>query len=321
LTTSRQVDRSSAVTVLPERDLVAEAALAKIGTISAILDSSTIGIAICDKALRCAAANHIFASLRGATVAGHAGKSIVEVVGGDTSRFAAAFQRVWQSGRPMSEVELRTSDPGRTESMCFAVNLRPIKNAFGAMCFIAAIFSDFTARKKLERRLTDLVAASETKLTRRAQRRKNEYAEVPAESARTLRRGIEMLVCSSVVRCHLSEIRIANALLSGSLFLALERDSERTYQDALSRMVSVENHNAGIDVAIGAPTDAKAPTPRERQIVQLLVEGKANKEIAEILALSTRTVEGYRAKLMEKLDLHSVGELVRYAFRNHIVEM
>src|SRR6266567_6480062 len=59
---------------------------------------------------------------------------------------------------------------------------------------------------------------------------------------------------------------------------------------------------------------------REREVVQLLAEGKSNKEIAALLNISTRTVENHRAKTMDKLNLHSFGELVRYAVRNKIVE-
>jgi len=62
------------------------------------------------------------------------------------------------------------------------------------------------------------------------------------------------------------------------------------------------------------------PSPRERQVMQLLAEGKANKEMAAILELSTRTVEMYRARLMAKLKLHSVAELVRYAVRHNLIE-
>lgn len=61
-------------------------------------------------------------------------------------------------------------------------------------------------------------------------------------------------------------------------------------------------------------------TPREREIVQLLAEGKSSKEVASILGTSPATVETQRAKIMQKLDLHSVTDLVRYAIRNHIIE-
>ena len=61
-------------------------------------------------------------------------------------------------------------------------------------------------------------------------------------------------------------------------------------------------------------------TPREREIVQLVAEGKSNKEVASCLNISIKTVEVHRSNLMHKLNLTSVSELVRYAIRNNIVE-
>ncbi len=61
-------------------------------------------------------------------------------------------------------------------------------------------------------------------------------------------------------------------------------------------------------------------TPREREIVQLLAEGRSSKEVAESLSISVKTAETHRANIMRKLDLHSVTELVRYAVRNQIVQ-
>jgi DNA-binding NarL/FixJ family response regulator len=63
-----------------------------------------------------------------------------------------------------------------------------------------------------------------------------------------------------------------------------------------------------------------ALTPREREVVQLLAEGKSSKEVASILGTSPATVETQRARIMQKLDLHSVTDLVRYAIRNHIIQ-
>lgn len=61
-------------------------------------------------------------------------------------------------------------------------------------------------------------------------------------------------------------------------------------------------------------------TAREREIVQLLAEGKSNKEVASALNISIKTAETHRTNIMNKLDLRSVTELVRYAVRNNIVE-
>jgi DNA-binding NarL/FixJ family response regulator len=61
-------------------------------------------------------------------------------------------------------------------------------------------------------------------------------------------------------------------------------------------------------------------TPREREIVQLVADGKSSKEIAAALRISVKTVEAHRANVMHKLQLHSVSELVRYAIRNQVVQ-
>jgi DNA-binding NarL/FixJ family response regulator len=61
-------------------------------------------------------------------------------------------------------------------------------------------------------------------------------------------------------------------------------------------------------------------TPRQREIVQLLAEGKSSKEIAVALGLSVKTAETHRANIMRKLDCHSVSEVVRYAIRNKIID-
>lgn len=61
-------------------------------------------------------------------------------------------------------------------------------------------------------------------------------------------------------------------------------------------------------------------TPRERQIAQLLAEGKTNKDVAVIQGITVKTAETHRANLMRKLDLHSISDLVHYAVRNQLIE-
>lgn len=64
----------------------------------------------------------------------------------------------------------------------------------------------------------------------------------------------------------------------------------------------------------------RALTDREREIVQLLAEGRSNKEVAANLSISVKTVETHRATVMRKLGINSIVELVHYAIRNQIVE-
>ena len=69
------------------------------------------------------------------------------------------------------------------------------------------------------------------------------------------------------------------------------------------------------------PVPRNRLTPREREVVQLLAEGKTSKEVAVALNLSVKTAETHRTNIMRKLDLHSVADLTLYAVRNGIVQV
>jgi len=61
-------------------------------------------------------------------------------------------------------------------------------------------------------------------------------------------------------------------------------------------------------------------SPRERQVLQLVAEGKSTKEIAGLLGISIKTAESHRTRIMEKLDLHETASLVRYAIRQGLIQ-
>jgi DNA-binding NarL/FixJ family response regulator len=69
----------------------------------------------------------------------------------------------------------------------------------------------------------------------------------------------------------------------------------------------------------GSKSRRSALTPRQREIIQLLAEGKSNKEVAAILAISVKTAETHRANIMLRLNLHSFADLMHYAIRNEII--
>jgi two-component system response regulator NreC len=70
-----------------------------------------------------------------------------------------------------------------------------------------------------------------------------------------------------------------------------------------------------------APLRRSRLTPREREVLQLLAEGKTSKEVAVALNLSVKTAETHRTNIMRKLDLHSVADLTLYALRNGIAQV
>jgi DNA-binding NarL/FixJ family response regulator len=65
--------------------------------------------------------------------------------------------------------------------------------------------------------------------------------------------------------------------------------------------------------------EAPLLTDREREVLQLLAEGQATKEIADHLHVSTKTVATHRQNIMDKLDLHSIAELTQYAIKNGLI--
>jgi DNA-binding NarL/FixJ family response regulator len=71
----------------------------------------------------------------------------------------------------------------------------------------------------------------------------------------------------------------------------------------------------------GTPPRFPTLTPREREVIQLLAEGKSSKEVAMVLNLSTKTAETHRSNIMRKLGFHSIRDLVLYAVKNDIIQV
>jgi DNA-binding NarL/FixJ family response regulator len=77
----------------------------------------------------------------------------------------------------------------------------------------------------------------------------------------------------------------------------------------------------GHAISGNVPPTLPALTAREREITQLLAEGKSSKEVACLLNLSTKTVETHRSNIMRKLNLHSIRDLVVYAIKNNVIQI
>jgi DNA-binding NarL/FixJ family response regulator len=146
---------------------------------------------------------------------------------------------------------------------------------------------------------------------------------------RQARPDTEVLIFS----VHESEQIIRDVLASGARGYMLKTDC---VTNLLAAMEALSRHEVyfGSRIAemllrgyLTGTTDGKLDggpsgplSPREREVVQLLAEGRSNKGVATALAISIKTVETHRSRLMAKLDLHTMSDLVRYAIRNHIIE-
>jgi DNA-binding NarL/FixJ family response regulator len=138
--------------------------------------------------------------------------------------------------------------------------------------------------------------------------------------------------CVLILTMHESEQIVREVLEVGARGFLLKSDAARDLVSAIQALqrrttfftssVAEMVLNGFLDRNGDTPKPFKDRlTPREREVVQLLAEGKTSKEVAVVLNLSVKTAETHRTNVMRKLDLHSVADLVRYAVRNNIVQV
>jgi DNA-binding NarL/FixJ family response regulator len=149
------------------------------------------------------------------------------------------------------------------------------------------------------------------------------------EATRQIRRAVPAKVL--VLSVHESDQVVTEVLDAGAHGYVLKADAGRTLVEAIRDLLAGEDfftqrvHGVTDRRTSGRRETADRPapgrlTPREREVLQLLSEGKSNKEIGVVLGMTTKTAETHRAHIMAKLQLHSMSDLVRYAIRNRIIE-
>jgi DNA-binding NarL/FixJ family response regulator len=135
-----------------------------------------------------------------------------------------------------------------------------------------------------------------------------------------------------VLTMHSSEELIQSCLKAGAQGYVLKSDAERDLISAVEALVQHKTFftQAATDVVLenlrdkqngaGGEPLVECLTRREQEIVQLLAEGRSNKEVGASLGIGTRTVESHRASIMSKLHLRTFSDLMRYAIRKKMVE-
>ncbi|HKT60633.1 MAG TPA: response regulator transcription factor [Gemmatimonadales bacterium] len=132
-----------------------------------------------------------------------------------------------------------------------------------------------------------------------------------------------------VLTMHASEELIRQVLRAGAHGYVLKSDAG---DQLVTAVRSLQHHRPFLTTRVtevvldgflnGAADEARGEglTPREREVLQLVAEGRSSKSIAARLGVTVKTVESHRASLMRKLRLRTVADLVRYAVRNGLVE-
>jgi len=146
------------------------------------------------------------------------------------------------------------------------------------------------------------------------------------EAARHIRkvsRHSEILILTM----HESDDLVQQVVEAGARGYILKDEADRVLLSAVDAVrqhkpyfsTRVSSAAADLDSTDAAKFPRSRLTPREREILQLLAEGKSNKEVASLLGISVNTAEAHRANIMLKLDVRSLAELVVYAIRNKII--
>ena len=132
---------------------------------------------------------------------------------------------------------------------------------------------------------------------------------------------------------HYDQMMVTEALRAGASGYLLKTSAAVELQFALraaregSTYLSPRVGQVVVSSYLGGESDPQRPrvftalTVKQREVLQLLAEGKTNKEVAAALCISAKTVEAHRGQLMEKLNIHTVAELTKYAIREGITSL
>jgi PAS domain S-box-containing protein len=284
---------------------------------AALFSSSTVGVAICDRQFRFRAINNALASMNGIPAEAHLGKTLHAVLGSAAAKVQPAFEHVFTTGQALSNYEVIAELPARGTIGHWSESYFPIKDRAGEVREVGAVVLELTRVKELE--------ASLCRLTDKLQRVSSGLRNTPNsphifDSSQARATICDVARSAELLADCLSDARSISRLLQSAPSLTAVRPSRIPGLLPLKPVDPAQTLSFASAYPAESETGANALSSREREVFALLVRGKTNKEIAAALTISARTVESHRARIMLKLDLHSVTDLVRYELRNHLIQ-
>lgn len=280
-------------------DLLEDGNVAIAPLLPALFTSSVMGVALLDSQIRFQAVNGALAAMHGFPAAAHIGKKLRYVLGSSTSKIETVMRQVLNTGAPVSNVELKAKIPGRLEKGHWIQNILPVRDNHNRVTQIASLVVELTEQEKLQAALQQVL--------------------------RNLKRVSTVL--KSQLRCFDIDFSAMGGVV-GSLPKAVDLIDLAIAQTRT--IAEVTPHCLPTDVqllrdglvnnaeVLGSP-QLEILSKRELQAFRLLADCKSNKDVAMEMKITVRTAETYRARVMMKLQLRSIGHLVRFAVRNRIV--
>jgi DNA-binding NarL/FixJ family response regulator len=285
----------------------------------ALFRSSTVGVAICDRQFRFRAINDGLALMNGIPAAAHLGETIHTVLGNAADKVLPAYEHVLASGQPLSNFEVSAKLPSRDAPGYWNLSYFPIKDDAGQTQHVGAVVLELTKRNDIDAALFRLTEG----LTHiKAVLRNDPKMPQPAGLA-TVGAMLDDLSAGTgaLLESCLLETRAISRLLNAAPHLSAVQPLHPPHAGQQTVLAQAgQGREFAAAEQITAPAYVGPLSAREREVAAYLATGKTNKQIASMLTISTRTVESHRARVMLKLGMHSLSDLVRYAVRTQLIQ-
>jgi len=269
----------------------------------ALFESPVMGVALLDGQFRFRAINGALAAMNGLPVSSHIGKKLRYVLGSSAPTVESLVRQVLETGEPIFNRDLTAKLPTREEVGYWVETYLPIRDLENRVTQVAAFVVELTGFKNLEASLNHIIG-----------------------NLLHVRAGLKTELQFFATSGHSSDG--STGLLPRAIELIDDCiASARSVSGLSHRYISadVPGMRAGVNKAdtsikIDGQDWRRMLSGREHEVLKLLADCKSNKEIANEMNISVRTAETYRARVMMKLELPSIGHLVRFAVRNNIIK-
>ncbi|MGB7729523.1 MAG: LuxR C-terminal-related transcriptional regulator [Candidatus Acidiferrum sp.] len=283
------------------------------------LRSSTAAVAVFDESFRCTAVNSALFSVSRIPPQACLGKTLPQLLGGRPEQVHRAFKFVRDTGATLRHVPLSPLAPNHAAARHWIADFFPLRDPSRGIHWIGTTLCEAPRKTHLRQKLYH-VSGRNLSNDHAAEFHSAPTEEIAETCEPVLRRSLDLLDRSMALRRQISEMRLAASLHRRSRPVIWVKPIGPYLQVASVSLDPSEQNPATNESSTDEELSTDLLSARELQVVRLLAEGNSNKQIAVTLDLSTRTIETYRARLMIKLDLHSLGELIRYAVRHLLIQ-
>src|SRR5580704_8141260 len=281
--------------------------------VQGVSNSSVLGLVMLDAQLRYASVNNVLGAMNGIAPEAHIGKTVQEVIGPLAPKVEHLVRSVLITGRSVLNAEITGELPTREEEGYWLANYFPVHDSAGEIKHVGGLIIEITRLRKIEKYVRTLMS----NFPRRGEPGAylDMFPKIEQESVELWGGSIEMFgICMQRV---LKDVHCFQPYVEFSS----QRNVAQQTGDLPYAPPIPSNQLAGQEkssVAIGS-NGVNPLSPREIEIVRMLALGYGNKEISTALNITVSTVETYRAKIMLKLQVHSIVDLVLFAVRHGLI--